>query len=307
MMRGHGRLMTVLVAVVLGAAPNVRAQVPDVAAHVHDAAERGDPIAQLALGFLYAMGGDGVRQDVATAVAWWRRAADGRLRLPAAAAEYDDGAYVADRVRHMRAMAEEDAPDSQVGLGWHYLTGDGVPQDDVEAVAWFRRAADQGHETAYFMLGFLHAVGWGVPQDDASAFAWLSLVAERTAALCDSQECAIDSHVRRLQLFDEFAAGMDAAQLAEVRQRVDTQRRIAETRRHAENQRFAARLGIASAQRELGRLYFEGRGVQQDIVAAYVWLARAAAQGDEDARRLRDQVAARMSDSQFAEAHRLAP
>ena len=38
--------------------------------------------------------------------------------------------------------------DAQDSLGWMYDTGRGVPQDDAEAVRWFRLAAEQGNAWA---------------------------------------------------------------------------------------------------------------------------------------------------------------
>ena len=56
-----------------------------------------------------------------------------------------------------------------------YGTGRSVPQDDVEAVAWFRQAAEQGHAVEQAALGVLYANGEGVPQDDVEAYKWLNL------------------------------------------------------------------------------------------------------------------------------------
>ena len=39
----------------------------------------------------------------------------------------------------------------------------------MEAVNWYRRAADQGHADAQFNLGVSYADGEGVPQDFTSA------------------------------------------------------------------------------------------------------------------------------------------
>lgn len=47
--------------------------------------------------------------------------------------------------------------------------------------------------------------------------------------------------------------------------------------------RESARRGNPTAQFSLGVLYHAGDGVPQDRLAAYAWLARAAAQGDPDA------------------------
>ena len=56
--------------------------------------------------------------------------------------------------------------DAQENLGRMYAYGVDVPQDDAEAVKWFRRAVEQGHVDAQFNLGVMYAEGRGVPQDD---------------------------------------------------------------------------------------------------------------------------------------------
>ena len=80
---------------------------------------RGDAIAQNNLGVMYATG-EGVPQDAAEAVRWYRLAAEQGYAI------------------------------AQNNLGFMYDTGEGVPQDAVEAVRWYRRAAEQGHARAQF-------------------------------------------------------------------------------------------------------------------------------------------------------------
>ena len=46
-----------------------------------------------------------------------------------------------------------------------YATGQGVPEDDTEAVRWFRLAAEQGHAHAQLVLGFNYDYGLGVPEE----------------------------------------------------------------------------------------------------------------------------------------------
>ena len=53
-----------------------------------------------------------------------------------------------------------------------YAFGVEVPQDYVEAVKWFSRAAEQGHVNAQFNLGVAYAEGRGVPQDEVEAVKW---------------------------------------------------------------------------------------------------------------------------------------
>ena len=70
------------------------------------------------------------------------------------------------------ASAQSEDKDAQYYLGWTYATGKGVPQDDAEAIKWFRKAADQGLANAQAALGIMYATGRGVPQDNAEAVKW---------------------------------------------------------------------------------------------------------------------------------------
>jgi TPR repeat protein len=55
----------------------------------------------------------------------------------------------------------------------------GLAQDDVQAVYWFRKAADQGNAVAQYYLGVAYARGQGVAQDDAQAVFWFRKAAEQ--------------------------------------------------------------------------------------------------------------------------------
>jgi len=68
---------------------------------------------------------------------------------------------------------------AQFNLGIMYDNGDGVPENDAEAVKWFRKAADQGYAVAQFNLGLMYANGEGVPENDAEAVKWFRKAAEQ--------------------------------------------------------------------------------------------------------------------------------
>ena len=63
-----------------------------------------------------------------------------------------------------------------------YRNGEGVSQDDAEAVKWYRLAAEQGHTRAQLHLGFMYSAGQGVLQDDAEAARWYQLGAAQDDA-----------------------------------------------------------------------------------------------------------------------------
>ena len=53
----------------------------------------------------------------------------------------------------------------------HY-TGQGAPQDYVEAARLYRKAAEQGDAVAQQGLGYMYATGRGVPLDRGEAIVW---------------------------------------------------------------------------------------------------------------------------------------
>lgn len=61
--------------------------------------------------------------------------------------------------------AEQGSADAQTNIGLLYGDGLGVPQNDREAVKWYRMAAEQGEKRAQYYLGNMFAEGLGVPQD----------------------------------------------------------------------------------------------------------------------------------------------
>ena len=83
-------------------------------------------------------------------------------------------------IEELRAAAEQGLADAQFNLGVMYKDGEGVPQDDAEAVRWYRLAAEQGEAGAQVNLGTMYATGEGVPQDHVTAHMWFNLAASRS-------------------------------------------------------------------------------------------------------------------------------
>jgi TPR repeat protein len=109
-------------------------------------AEQGNANAQFFLGVMYGMG-QGVRQDYAESLMWFRNSAD------------------------------QDNPNAQACLGIMYGQGRGVKQDYVEAAKWYRKAAEQGNANAQNNLASFYSEGRGVPKDYVQAYMWYNLAA----------------------------------------------------------------------------------------------------------------------------------
>jgi hypothetical protein len=111
-------------------------------------ARTGDTGAQYDLGVIYAKG-DGVAQDYARAVSWFREAAiSGNV-----AAQYN--------------------------LAIAYAQGHGTPQDMVAAARWYRRAAEQGVVAAMVNFAILCESGQGTDKSPEVAYAWYHAAATR--------------------------------------------------------------------------------------------------------------------------------
>jgi TPR repeat protein len=93
--------------------------------------------------------------------------------------------------------AEQGDARAQYNLGLMYAEGEGVPEDDVEAVRWYRLATEQGDAVAQNNLGVMYATGAGVPEDDAESVRWYRLAAEPPSGLTrqDQQEVVADDTV----------------------------------------------------------------------------------------------------------------
>jgi TPR repeat protein len=60
--------------------------------------------------------------------------------------------------------------------------GQGVAKDEVEAVKWYRKAAEQNDAEAQYNLGLCYANGQGVAKDEAEAVKWYRKAAEQNDA-----------------------------------------------------------------------------------------------------------------------------
>ncbi len=106
-------------------------------------------------------------------------------------------------VKWYRLAAEQGAAEAQNSLGFMYDTGRGVQQDDVEAVKWYRLAAEQGNAAGRYSLGAMYANGRGVPQDYVKAHMWFNLAAAQGDTAASSKR-------------DEIAKRMTPEQVAEA-------------------------------------------------------------------------------------------
>jgi TPR repeat protein len=188
----------------------------------------------------------------------------------------------------LRSRAEQGDARAQYNLGNMYADGDGVPEDDVEAVRWFRLAADQGLAEAQYNLGFLYATGEGVPEDDVEAVRWYRLAADQGLAEAQynlgvlygagtgvTEDMSEAVRLYRLSADQGYALaqynlGVMYAAGTGVTEDISEAVRL---------YRLSADQGYALAQYNLGVLYSNGEGVPQDDEEAVRWYRLGAEQG----------------------------
>jgi TPR repeat protein len=214
----------------------------------------------------------------------------GRMYASGTAAPED----TVEAVRWYRLAAEQDYGPAQIELGFMYEQGRGVLQDYSEAIRWYQLAADRGHVSAQKKLGMLYEQGRGVPQDSVEANRRYDLAAGQWLRLAEQ---GVGQARYNLGILYEEGRGVP--------------------RDDAEAARWyglAAEQGVQGAQNNLGLLYARGigSGASLDLVEAYRWLYISVASSFFGAKELKDRqanldrVGTTMTAGQRATATRLA-
>ncbi len=147
------------------------------------------------------------------------------------------------------------------------------------ALELYRQAAESGIADAQLLLGFLYFNGETVGKDYANALKWFTKAAGQGDARSEAQ----------LGIMYENGTGVPQ-----------------DYRKAAQWFRKSAEKNFGLSQNSLGLLYAVGKGVGKDFTQAHVWLNLAAAQGFQDAKENRDEVAKRMTPEQIVQAQKMA-
>ncbi len=178
--------------------------------------------------------------------------------------------------------------DNNLIKGLRFNLGLGYPQNQREAVLFYRKAAEQGNAAAQFLLGACYYKGIGVDQDKQEAFKWFRLAAEQESAqaqcnlgVCYENGIGVDKDEKEAVKWYRLAAEQGYAR-AQYNLGVCYEKGIGvgEDKKEAVKwYRLAAEQGHARAQCNLGVCYDKGIGVDEDKKEAIKWFRLAAKQG----------------------------
>ncbi len=198
-------------------------------------------------------------QDYSGALRHWQEAAgQGNARaMLNLGVMYDRGQGIAENdgeaVKWYQAAAGAGIAEAQYYLGQKYRSGQGVGQNIGEAAQWYRRAADKGHIQAQRMLSLLYLNGSGVDRDYGEALNWARKAADQG----------------------------DVQSLHNIGYMYQNGLGVAENPAEATNwYRKAAEQGFVRSQYSLGIMYMSGQGVPVDYAQAERWLRMAAEAGN---------------------------
>jgi TPR repeat protein len=155
-------------------------------------------------------------------------------------------------VESIRTKAENGDAQSQTAMGAIYELGlHGVPTDVVEAMNWFRRAAEQNFAPAQYELGTCFANGQGLKKDKVEAVKWYLKAASQNLAVAQ---------------YNVGVCYRDGQGVAK-----DEEEAVIWFRKAADQ-------NLAIAQYNLGVCYDNGQGVVKDTLKAVKWYRKAADQ-----------------------------
>ena len=177
-------------------------------------------------------------------------------------------------------------------LGWMHQNGLGVEQSYAKALAWYRKAAEQGNAFAQNQLGWMHEKGLVVEQNYAEALTWYRKAADQGHAFAQNQLGCM--HLDGLGVEQNYAEAFTWYRKAADQGHVDAQNQLGcmhqkglgVQQSHADSLiwfRKAADQGHANAQNQLGWMYRFALEVELNYAEALTWYRKAADQGHADA------------------------
>jgi TPR repeat protein len=147
--------------------------------------------------------------------------------------------------------------EAQLELGFRYMNGDGVEQNDSKCYEWFEKAAFSGNAKGQYQVGVCYTDGRGVDENLEEAIKWFEMSANQGFAMAQYKTAMC------------YIGGRGTPR--------DESRGIFWVTKAAEG-------GNVDAQCFLANCYFSGLGgVRQDYNASYSWYTKAAKQNSGDA------------------------
>jgi TPR repeat protein len=175
-------------------------------------------------------------------------------------------------VRWYRIAAEKGNIKAQSLIGTAYHRGIGLAVDDVQATQWLNKAAEQMDPLAQFQLGEGFESGWAGQKDNAEAYKWYLLSASQGYTKAAKKVTSIENILNKIQRTDGQKRALEF-RAERVKKEIES----------LESMIKSSRMGDSEAQYKLGAAYSFGNGLPKNDIKSVEWLTRAAQQGQNEA------------------------
>lgn len=203
----------------------------------------------------------------------------------------------AQALTYFRQAAEKGLPAAQHNVGFMYEKGLGVTQNYPEAIKWFKMAAEQGYEESQAELGEIYDMGRsGIPQNTEEAIKWYLKVANNPQSHLTSKQMSAILHNMGTIYYDkqDYPEALKWFRKAAELGYIGSQNNLGVMYNNGQGvvkdeveavkwYRKAAEQGSDIAQFNLGKIYRDGEGVKQNFAEANKWFLKAAEQGNAEA------------------------
>jgi len=203
-----------------------------------------------------------------------------------------DKSELPEKITALITAAEAGDASAQFDLAVMYDEGEGLEQNDQEALVWYRKAAEQGHPAAQFNLALMYSSGQGVDKNEQEALVWYRKAAElglaqaqfNLALMYENGQCVEQSNQEAVIWYRRAAEQQHAKSQFNLALLYDKGHGVEQNSQEA---LFwysrAAEQQHTKAQFNLALMYRKGLGVKQSDQEAFVWYRKAAEQGDAPA------------------------
>ena len=230
---------------------------------IREAADEGNAIALYMMAAYFSQGYGVQHINNQKAIAYFKKSYEAGYPVAGydVAASLPDGSPEQDEIRNhakdniLELVNEEDVF-AQTNAAWGYREGYGTAVDDLEAVKWVLKAAEQGFARAQYDLGLMYQFGRGVERSNEKAVEWYLKAAEQGYADAQGLLGVMYENGIGVEQSYEKAAGWYLK---------------------------AAEQGYADAQYHLGYMYYYGFGVEESYEKAAEWYLKGAEQGNVSA------------------------
>ena len=226
---------------------------------IREAADEGNAIALYMMAAYFSQGYGVQPINKQKAIAYFKKSYEAGYAVAGydVAASLPDGSPEQKEIRNhakdnILELANEEDVFAQASAAWGYREGYGTAVDDLEAVKWVRKAAEQGFARAQYDLGLMYQFGRGVERSNEKAVEWYLKAAEQGYADAQYHLGVMYENGIGVEQSYEKAAGWYLK---------------------------AAEQGYADAQYHLGYMYYYGFGVEESYEKAAEWYLKAAEQG----------------------------